>query len=38
MCNYLAFTKLKRSMTTSDMIAEIQVAFEKLFVSTENDE
>jgi hypothetical protein len=25
-------------MTTSDMIAEIQVAFEKLFVSTENDE
>ncbi|KAK3699951.1 hypothetical protein QZH41_016611 [Actinostola sp. cb2023] len=32
-CNNLAFAKLKRSMTTSDMVEEIHNAFEKLFGS-----
>uniref|UniRef100_UPI00398ECBC4 ATP-dependent (S)-NAD(P)H-hydrate dehydratase isoform X2 n=1 Tax=Pristiophorus japonicus TaxID=55135 RepID=UPI00398ECBC4 len=32
-CNYQAFQKHRRSMTTSDMIAEISTAFQKLFES-----
>ncbi|XP_013791909.2 ATP-dependent (S)-NAD(P)H-hydrate dehydratase-like [Limulus polyphemus] len=30
-CNYLAFQKYSRSMTTTDMIVEIQLAFTSLF-------
>ncbi|EDO27144.1 predicted protein, partial [Nematostella vectensis] len=30
-CNRLAYSRLKRSMTTSDMIQQIHQAFEELF-------